>query len=251
MKPGLRNRDWPERHGLACAMAQRAPTTADGRAGVVRSVRAVLLSPLGIACFVAGCFVAADLRRLAQVEPGYGFYRWNLGLALVPLLLAYALSWAARREITRLALPMVALAWILFLPNAPYLVTDLVHLDEGVNGPNMVVLVLLAITGLLIGVKSVQLVQRVVERLLGVSSRPAGGARHRPADGIRRVPRAREALEQLDRDRGSPCLSSMPSERCPRNRTASYSRSSAQSRSRSRSRSRIACSRARGAGAAT
>ena len=43
--------------------------------------------------------------------------------------------------------------------------TDLVHLREGFNYPNLVVLSLLALAGLLIGVKSVQLVQRAVDRL--------------------------------------------------------------------------------------
>ena len=79
----------------------------------MRSVRAVLLSPLG-SRFVAGCFVAADLRRLAQVNPAYGFYRWNLGLALVPLLLAYALSWAAPAREHAAGTSVVALAWIIF-----------------------------------------------------------------------------------------------------------------------------------------
>jgi uncharacterized membrane protein len=130
-------------------------------------VRAVALSPVGIAFVTALCLVVADLRRFAEVEPGYGFLRWNLFLAWVPLLLAYAISLAARRRVAWPALPVLAVAWIVFLPNAPYLVTDLVHLREGVSLPNVVALSLLATTGLLIGVKSVQLVQRAIDRLFG------------------------------------------------------------------------------------
>ena len=48
--------------------------------------------------------------------------------------------------------------------------TDLVHLRDGVNGPNLVLLSLLAITGLLIGVKAVQLVQGAIERLFGTTA---------------------------------------------------------------------------------
>jgi uncharacterized membrane protein len=151
-------------------MNERAPGEAGPASRALDATRAALLSPLGIGLFTVACFVAADVRRFAEVEPGYGFYRWNLGLALVPLALAYLVSWAARREITWPALPVLGLAWIIFLPNAPYLITDLVHLDEGVNGPNIVVLSLLAITGLLIGVKSIQLVQRTVERLFGLAA---------------------------------------------------------------------------------
>src|SRR5450432_2602963 len=106
-------------------MAQLAPVQAGSVARVLEALRAGLLSPIGIGFFTAVCLVAADLRRFADVEPGYGFLRWNLFLAWIPLVLAYAISWAARRELARPALPLLALGWIIFLPNAPYLVTDL------------------------------------------------------------------------------------------------------------------------------
>jgi uncharacterized membrane protein len=151
-------------------MAQRPPIAAVSRPRALDTLRAALLSPLGIGLVTALCLVAADLRRFAEVEPSYGFLHWNLFLAWIPLVLAYAIAWAARREITRPLLPLLALGWIVFLPNAPYLVTDLVHLRELVNVPNAVVLSLLAFTGLLIGVKSIQLVQGAVECLWGVAA---------------------------------------------------------------------------------
>jgi uncharacterized membrane protein len=133
----------------------------------LEAVRIATLSPAGIGVVTALFLVAADIRRRAGVEPPYGYLVWNLFLAWIPLVLAYAVSWAACGKITRLALPVLAIAWIVFLPNAPYLVTDLVHLYELFNVPNLIVLALLAITGLLIGVKSVQLVQLAVEGLWG------------------------------------------------------------------------------------
>jgi len=154
-------------------MLQRTPPAIHRASRALEAVRAVLLSPIGIGFFSAACLVAADLRRFAEVEPGYGFLRWNLGLALVPLLLAYVIAWAAGRRWAWPALPFLAALWIVFLPNAPYLVTDLVHLRELVNVPNAITLSLLAFTGLLIGIKSVQLVHRSVERYFG----PVAGAR--------------------------------------------------------------------------
>ena len=148
-------------------MSQRAPSQARPFARAVEAARFAMLSPLGIGVVTAATLIAADIRRFADVGPGYGFLRWNLFLALVPLVLAYVVSWAARRELTRPALPVLALAWIVFLPNAPYLVTDLVHLREGFSIPNLIVLSLLALAGLLIGVKSVQLVQRAVDNIWG------------------------------------------------------------------------------------
>ena len=123
----------------------------------------------------------------------------NLFLAWIPLGLAYAIAWAARREVTRPALPLLACAWILFLPNAPYLVTDIVHLHrDEVNVVNAIELTLLAICGLLIAVKSVQLVQRAVETLWGV----AAGWRAVQAiivlAAARRLHRPGAALVQLD-----------------------------------------------------
>jgi uncharacterized membrane protein len=151
-------------------MSERAPAGAAATTRALDALRTGLLSPVGIGFFTALCFVAGDLRRFAGVEPGYGFLSWNLFLAWVPLVLAYALVWATRRRIAWPALPFIAAAWIVFLPNAPYLITDLVHLREEVNVPNAITLSLFAFTGLLIGVKSLQLVQRAVEQLFGTAA---------------------------------------------------------------------------------
>jgi uncharacterized membrane protein len=132
-----------------------------------------LVSVVGIGFFTACCLVAAVLCRLAKVQADVLFVEfvgWNLLLAWIPLVLAYALSWAAERRSARAALPMLALAWIVFLPNAPYLVTDLVHLHPSFNAPSLITFSLLAFTGVLIGVRSVQLAQRAVESLWGVAA---------------------------------------------------------------------------------
>jgi uncharacterized membrane protein len=52
------------------------------------------------------------------------FLPWNLILAWIPWLAAQAIA----RGRTRGALAALSAVWLLFLPNAPYLVTDLVHL---------------------------------------------------------------------------------------------------------------------------
>lgn len=67
------------------------------------------------------------LRMIVSHSLTYGFYCWNLFLALVPL-------WAsARLDTERSAWSLRNLvclgAWFLFLPNAPYMITDLVHFE--------------------------------------------------------------------------------------------------------------------------
>jgi uncharacterized membrane protein len=104
---------------------------------------------------------------------GTGEYRnllWNLVLAWVPLVIALAVYDRHRRGVSprRLALP--ALVWLLFLPNAPYLVTDLKYLGEIDGAPvwfDVTLLTTFAWLGLLLGFLSLYLMQAVVERLAG------------------------------------------------------------------------------------
>lgn len=60
----------------------------------------------------------------------HGYLLWNLVLAWIPLLFAVALGWARRLQLGGLALVALGAGWLLFLPNAPYMVTDLVHLQD-------------------------------------------------------------------------------------------------------------------------
>ncbi len=51
---------------------------------------------------------------------------WNLFLAWIPFILAYiahTISW--RRIWLYLVIPLVAFLWLIFFPNAPYMLTDL------------------------------------------------------------------------------------------------------------------------------
>jgi uncharacterized membrane protein len=97
---------------------------------------------------------------------------WNLFLAWIPFLLsylAYAMSW--RRVLLYLVLPATALLWLLFFPNAPYILTDLQHLArESSSAPlwyDVIIMVWFAWTGLLLGLVSLYLMHDIVRRILG------------------------------------------------------------------------------------
>jgi len=93
---------------------------------------------------------------------------WNLFLAVVPLAWSLAFRKAGARR------PLWAgfffLLWLLFLPNAPYILTDLIHLAPRPGVPLWYVLAMLlscAGTGTLLGYLSLLNVQSVIEVQFG------------------------------------------------------------------------------------
>jgi uncharacterized membrane protein len=93
------------------------------------------------------------------------FLVWNLFLAWIPMLCALGFSLASRRR----SLLIVGAVWLAFLPNAPYLVTDLVHLSNGRQDlwRHILQFGFAAWTGMLLGVVSLRIVHVHVERRFG------------------------------------------------------------------------------------
>jgi uncharacterized membrane protein len=115
----------------------------------------------------AGLLVA----RWAYSDPGaYRFLAWNLFLAWIPLVAAVAVYDLQRRGAAIGRLLPLACLWLLFLPNAPYLLTDLIHLGSRDDAPlwfDLVLFSAFAWTGTLLGYLSVYLMQGVVRRIAG------------------------------------------------------------------------------------
>ena len=119
-------------------------------------------------------FVALIVAR--ETYAGYMVYRsliWNLFLAWVPLIFALLVYDGARRGIRRLPLAVLAGLWLLFFPNAPYLVTDLKYVgwyDEAPLWYDVVLLSTGAWAGLALGFTSLYLMHAVARRFWGVLS---------------------------------------------------------------------------------
>jgi uncharacterized membrane protein len=130
----------------------------------------VASSALSVALFV--------LRSQHIGAPVYFFLNWNLFLAWLPLLAAVT-AWIVQGEAQRPRLrviPMLAL-WLLFLPNAPYIVTDLMHLKQHEGVPiwyDAIMLLTYAWNGLMVGFVSLWIVQGLVTRWFGVVAGWAG-----------------------------------------------------------------------------
>jgi uncharacterized membrane protein len=101
----------------------------------------------------------------------HAFLLWNLFLAWIPLLFALALEVGRRHSLGAFALTALGAGWLLFLPNAPYIATDIVHLgDEHYLGPfwlDLTTLFVAAACGGLVGFLSLVLVQRTVRERVG------------------------------------------------------------------------------------
>jgi uncharacterized membrane protein len=130
--------------------------------------RALALFSLALA---SGLCLAALLARWVYGEAGaYDFLPWNLFLAWIPVAAAVMVYDRARRgtKLTHL-LPLAAI-WLLFLPNAPYLLTDFIHLGTRDDAPLWFDIVLFgsyAWTGMLLAFLSIFAMQAVVRWAYG------------------------------------------------------------------------------------
>jgi uncharacterized membrane protein len=101
----------------------------------------------------------------------YGFLVWNLGLAWLPLVFSLLACEDYRTGRGRSwAFPGLAAAWLLFFPNAPYIFTDVIHLVTRYYAHfwvDLVLILLCALTGLVLGFLSLYLMQAVVADMLG------------------------------------------------------------------------------------
>ena len=95
------------------------------------------------------------------------FFLWNLFLAWVPLLVAYWLYfYLPGKNIYIQALAIVM--WLIFFPNAPYLITDFVHFTFQYNLPlwyDLVMLMSFAWVGLCLGFISLLWVEEFLKKI--------------------------------------------------------------------------------------
>ena len=103
-----------------------------------------------VALLLAWCAALLTFRVLWTWKLHYTFLVWNLGLATMPLIFSTIFVHAQRRFISVTAFSL----WLLFFPNAPYIITDFTHLQNHSSGPIWFDILLLfssAAVGLIIG----------------------------------------------------------------------------------------------------
>ncbi len=122
---------------------------------------------LAFIALLAWCELLLLLRITRSHSYSYFFLTWNLFLAAVPFFAATVLEFLDRKR-RWVAMQWIAfIVWLLFLPNAPYIVTDFIHLKARSGIPlwyDVLLLISSAGTGLLLGYASVMMVQRILTR---------------------------------------------------------------------------------------
>lgn len=121
---------------------------------------------------LAWCGAQILARWVYLGEPHFRFFIWNLFLAAVPAFASTQLGRASRaRAHTLVQIAWFGL-WLVFLPNAPYIVTDLMHLEPRPPVPfwfDISLFVCCAGTGLMLGYASTAEVQRLVAARFGAT----------------------------------------------------------------------------------
>ena len=130
--------------------------------------RLAVVASLGLLTLFALAMLGA---RIAYTgSRGHSGVAWNLFLAWIPFVLSLGIYARAKAGASlRVLLPLGAL-WLVFFPNAPYLVTDLRHVAPGARVPVLYDVLLFATSawvGLLLGLISLFLIHAVARRLFG------------------------------------------------------------------------------------
>lgn len=96
----------------------------------------------------------------------YSFYPWNMFLAAIPYVVSTQLL-----KLKKLNVPAIAMlvVWLLFFPNAPYIITDIFHYEQRLPVPfwyDLILVISAAWNGLILGMASLLNIEKFLLRYL-------------------------------------------------------------------------------------
>jgi uncharacterized membrane protein len=127
----------------------------------------------GVAILLLSSLYCIGLESARVVYTGdrlYLFLIWNLFLAWIPLAVSLLIEKVQSRGDRPALLVLLAAIWLLFFPNAPYIITDFVHLTPSSSAPlwfDVLLIASFAWAGLLLGLVSLNRVQRLIALAAG------------------------------------------------------------------------------------
>ena len=119
-----------------------------------------------LAASLAFTFLLLAIRVSIAHQTMYLFYVWNLFLAAIPLVISRRLGW---QDTFNFKSCLLLMGWLLFFPNAPYIITDIFHYENRPPLPMWFDLLLVlnaAWSGLMFGLYSLLQVELFLSRYL-------------------------------------------------------------------------------------
>lgn len=129
---------------------------------------------LALALFTGFCMVMLALRIYVSGSIIYAFLYWNLFLAVVPFLCSLVIYRFFNHERFSALFVLLLLVWLFFFPNAPYIVTDFLHLKQRAKIPywyDVLLIFSFAYNGVILALASLRIVHIVlIEKIGGLLS---------------------------------------------------------------------------------
>ena len=124
---------------------------------------------LFLLAIISGCVLAVFFIRNAVLhDDTYHFLLWNLFLGLVPLLVACAVFFLFEK-LNKILIWCAGFLWLLFYPNAPYMLSDLIHINQtsSVVLYDALIIFSLSMLSVFYGFYSIKIMQFTFKRLVG------------------------------------------------------------------------------------
>lgn len=115
-----------------------------------------------LAATTIGCTFVLLARQLGE-HPEFLSMHWNMLLAWTPLAINLVVNWVYQRtkSLTNPTMIGILFVWLIFYPNAPYLITDLIYHD--LSWIDRVIFFFYALVGVWIAILSLKMIVRIVE----------------------------------------------------------------------------------------
>lgn len=112
------------------------------------------------------CFGFSVFRLIYTDTKAFWFLNWNLFLAFIPWAATSLAIISPKIQKNRFAIAAILTVWLIFFPNAPYILTDLLHLRDASSMPvwfDLILILCFAWVGLLFGFLSLWDIEKIMK----------------------------------------------------------------------------------------
>lgn len=120
------------------------------------------------------CLILYITRIVFTGSLSYFFLNWNLFLAAVPWIISHIIYSNEEIKTRKLLILPLLFLWVLFLPNAPYILTDLFHLKNQKIMPlwfDWLMILAYGLTGLSFGIYSIKIFENIISKTVNILKR--------------------------------------------------------------------------------